>query len=188
LVLLSFSVGAPAQQERVREGWLQTEVEQTVERPLTLAILDFGDSSIGRQASEKLASSLRRDTGLIVSDRDQVRAAARGAGYAGSINLSLNEARDLGAALGCDFFIVGDAQLFRRSPSTGPIYFDLMPRSLRLARARVGLSTGNVQTFPAQLRPLRSKHCFPNYPGWNCGVGSSCQSDGPSTMNVVSAN
>ena len=124
LVLLSFSVGAPAQQERVREGWLQTEVEQTVERPLTLAILDFGDSSIGRQASEKLASSLRRDTGLIVSDRDQVRAAARGAGYAGSINLSLNEARDLGAALGCDFFIVGDAQTLRRSPSTGRIYFE----------------------------------------------------------------
>ena len=99
-------------------------VNQTLERPVTLAIPDFGDSSIGRAASEKLGFNLKGVTGVAVLDRDQVRAASRGAGYAGSINLSLNEARDLGAALGCDFFILGDAQILRRSPSTGPVYFE----------------------------------------------------------------
>src|SRR2546422_8561122 len=97
---------------------------QTSVRPTTLAVLDFGDSSIGGLASEKLAANLKSETGISVLDRDQISAAARGAGYAGSINLSLNEARDLGAALGSDFFILGDAQTLRRSPSAGPAYFE----------------------------------------------------------------
>jgi TonB family protein len=152
MMLLSFSVGAPAEQQRVREGWLQKQVEQAVERPITLAILDFGDSNIGRLASEKLASSLKRETGLIVSDRDQVQAAARGAGYAGSINLSLNEARDLGAALGCDFFILGDAQTLRRSPSTGPVYFESYA-SIFTVSARTGrLINWERPNFPSATK------------------------------------
>src|SRR6266446_4912785 len=110
---------------------------QPTERPVTLAVLDFGDSNIGRLASEKLASNLKRGTSVVILDHDQVRAAARGAGYGGSINLSLNEARDLGAALGCDFFILGDAQTLRRSPSTGPVYFESYA-SLFTVSARTG--------------------------------------------------
>src|SRR5712691_11761510 len=64
---------------------------QPTKRPLTLAVLNFGDSNIGRLASEKLASNLKHGTGIVILDHDQVRAAARGAGYGGSINLSLNE-------------------------------------------------------------------------------------------------
>jgi TonB family protein len=110
---------------------------QTIERPVTLAVLDFGDSNIGRVASEKLALNLKHQTSVVILDRDQVRAAARGAGYAGSMNLSLNEARDLGAALGCDFFILGDAQTLRRSPSTGPVYFESYA-SIFVVSARTG--------------------------------------------------
>ncbi len=44
--------------------------------------------------------------------------------YAGSLNLTLREARDLGAAIDCDFFITGDAQTLRRSPSEGAAYFE----------------------------------------------------------------
>jgi TonB family protein len=106
-------------------------------RPTTLAVLDFGDSGFARLASEKLAGGLKRETELAVLDRDQVRAAARGAGYAGSINLSLDEARDLGAVLGCDFFILGDAQTLRRSPSTGPVYFESYA-SIFVVSARTG--------------------------------------------------
>lgn len=98
--------------------------DRNLTRPTTLAILDFGDSAFARLAAEKLAGSLKRETDLTVLDSDQVRAAARGAGYAGSINMSLDEARDLGAVLGCDFFMLGDAQTLRRSPSTGPVYFE----------------------------------------------------------------
>ena len=113
-----------------------TTNSQTGERPARLAVLDFGDSNLGRLASEKIASNLRRGT-IVILDHEQVRAAARGAGYGGSINLSLDEARDLGAALGCDFFILGDAQTLRRSPSTGPIYFESYA-SLFTVSARTG--------------------------------------------------
>ena len=81
--------------------------------------------------------NLKNETSIVILDRDQVRAATRGAGYAGSINLSLNEARDLGAALGCDFFILGDAQILRRSPSTGPVYFESYA-SIFVVSARTG--------------------------------------------------
>jgi TonB family protein len=128
---------ATAQEKYVRVGWLQKEVVQTVARPVTLAVLDFGDSNVGRMAAAKLAANLKHETSLMILDRDQVRAAARGAGYSGSINLSLNEARDLGAALGCDFFILGDAQTLRRSPSTGAVYFESYA-SVFLVSARTG--------------------------------------------------
>jgi len=110
---------------------------QTPERSVTLAVLDFGNSAIGRLTSEKLMANLKQETGLRILDRDQARAAARGAGYAGSMNLSLNEARNLGAVLGCDFFILGDAQTLRRSPSTAPAYFDAYA-SMFLVSARSG--------------------------------------------------
>src|SRR6185503_15676677 len=98
LMLLSFPVtGQP--QDVACLGCVQTTVRPT-ERPLSLAILDFGDSALGRLAADKLAINLKRETGVVVLDRDQVRAAARGAGYEGSMSLTLGEARDLGAALG----------------------------------------------------------------------------------------
>jgi TonB family protein len=110
---------------------------QAPERPVSLAVLDFADSTIGRLASQKLITNLKQETTLLVLDRDQVRAAARGAGYAGSLNLSLNEARNLGAVLGCDFFVLGDAQTLRRSPSSESSYFDSYA-SMFLVSARTG--------------------------------------------------
>lgn len=128
LVFLSLSIGASAQQQADH---------QIAERPLSVAILDFGDSALARLTSDKLATNLKRDTSVVVLDRDQVRAAARGSGYSGSMSLSLGEARDLGAALGCDFFIIGDAQTLRRSPSTGSVYFDSYA-SIFVVSARTG--------------------------------------------------
>jgi TonB family protein len=97
---------------------------QTPERAVRLAVLSFGDSPVGRLAAAKLARNLESQTDLVLLDHDQSRAAATGIGYAGSLNMSLQEARDLGAAMGCDYFIIGDAQTLRRSPSIGPIYFE----------------------------------------------------------------
>ncbi len=139
LVCVSSAVSAPAQSACVRVGCLQQERDvRGATRALTLAILDFGDSAFAHKASETLAASLKRETArLKILDRDQVRAAARGVGYAGSINLSLEEARELGAALGADFFILGDAQTLRRSPSDGPVYFESYA-SVFLVSARTG--------------------------------------------------
>jgi TonB family protein len=134
-LLLSLSLVAHAQ--RSQSASLSTQVERATARPVRLAILDFGDSALARQASDTLAANLKNEATLAIFDRDQVRAAARGAGYAGAINLSRSEARELGAALGCDFFILGDAQTLRRSPSTGSVYFESYA-SIFLVSARTG--------------------------------------------------
>ncbi len=110
---------------------------QAAARPSTLAVLDLGNDRLGRLAADKLAASLKSQAGLTVLDRDQARAAARGTGYNGSLNLSVSEARDLGAALGCDFFVLGEARTQRRSPSSGPIYFDAYA-SIFVVSARTG--------------------------------------------------
>ena len=38
--------------------------------------------------------------------------------------MTLQEARDLGSAMGCDFYFVGEAQTVRRSPSTGQGFYE----------------------------------------------------------------
>lgn len=89
-----------------------------------MAVLDFGASVTGLRAADKLAAALASARELALSDRDESRAAARGSGYGGSLNLTLAEARDLGAALGTDFYLLGDAQSVRRSPSNRQAYYE----------------------------------------------------------------
>jgi TonB family protein len=61
---------------------------------------------------------------MAVADADLTRAAAKGIGYAGSLNLTVSEARDLGAALATEFYILGDAQTVRRSSFQSPVYYE----------------------------------------------------------------
>jgi TonB family protein len=100
-----------------------TIVAQTPRR-LNLAVVDFGSSPLGRVAADRVAAKFKASEGINIGDREGSRLAVRGAGYAGSLNLSLKEARDLGEALGCDFYLIGDAQTLRRSTSNNPIYFE----------------------------------------------------------------
>ncbi|MET0648590.1 MAG: energy transducer TonB [Pyrinomonadaceae bacterium] len=97
-------------------------------RPLTVAVLDVGGTPLAERVAERLAktlgSSVMTETRLTVLDRGMSRAAARGVGYAGSLNMTLAEARSLGAAVGCNFFLTGDAQTVRRSSSARPVYFE----------------------------------------------------------------
>jgi len=74
---------------------------------------------------------------MMLVDRDQAMAAANGVGYHGSLNLSLQEARDLGSAVGSDFLIIGDADTLRRSPSDAAPYFESYV-SLFIVSARTG--------------------------------------------------
>jgi TonB family protein len=98
----------------------QTEAEPRVR----VAVLDFGQAETGVRAAQALAGALSAGGFVALVDRGLSRDAARGAGYEGSLNLTLREARDLGAAIDCDFFITGDAQTLRRSPSEGAAYFE----------------------------------------------------------------
>jgi TonB family protein len=94
-----------------------------------VAVLDFGQSGTGIRAAEKVREALTTDkvaadSGVVVIDRNLAIAAALGNGYQGSLNLTTESARDLGAAIGCDFFIIGDADTLRRSPSSGEDYYE----------------------------------------------------------------
>jgi TonB family protein len=97
---------------------------QSSARRASVAVLDFGETQTGKRAAERLAAALASHPELALADRDESRAAARGSGYGGSLNLTLSEARDLGSALGADFYLLGDAQTVRRSPSDRPAYYE----------------------------------------------------------------
>jgi TonB family protein len=111
------------------------------ERPLRVAVLDFGESQTGRRVAERLAQGLvqppANKTEFQIIDGDRARAAASGIGYQGSVNMTLQEATDLGSAIGCDFFFTGVAQTLRRSPSSGPVYFESYA-AIYLVSARTG--------------------------------------------------
>jgi TonB family protein len=117
----------------------------TQAKPSRIAVLDFGAGVTARRAAEVIRETFRApsheptpsEKEFEIVDRDQARVAAAGIGYSGSLNLSLSEARDLGAALGCDFFFLGDAQTLRRSPSEGPVYYESYT-AIFLVSARTG--------------------------------------------------
>jgi hypothetical protein len=62
-----------------------------------------------------LTDILRADPRVALVDQSMVQSATAGFGYDGSINMSKDEARNLGAAIGADFFLVGKAEAFTRS-------------------------------------------------------------------------
>ena len=113
-------------------------------RSTRVAVLDFGTGSTASRAATEIRNAFftkAPDKSAVakfeVIDRDEARAAALGSGYQGSVNLELQQARDLGAAIGCDFYLLGDAETVKRSPSTGPSYFESFA-SVFLVSARTG--------------------------------------------------
>ena len=107
-----------------------------------IAVLDFGRTATGLRAAEEIREMLLAKPSpagpeFEIIDPDQSRAAALGAGFEGSLNLTLQQARDLGAAIGCDFYFIGEAQTVRRSPSTKPIYYESYA-TIFLVSARTG--------------------------------------------------
>jgi TonB family protein len=103
-----------------------------------VAVLDFGESAASRRIADELAGALQKNSaGLSLQSRAQARAAAKGAGYAGSLNLTLEEARDLGAAVGADFFFAGEADTLARRVVGRGDYFEAFA-SLYLVSAFTG--------------------------------------------------
>ena len=108
---------------------------------MRLAVLDFGTSPTSARAAAAVRQIFVAEPGhageFVILDSDMATAAARGAGFQGSLNLTTQEARDLGAAIGCEFFFIGDAQTMRRVPSSEPAYFESYA-SVFLVSARTG--------------------------------------------------
>lgn len=95
---------------------LASHVFASKREAMRVAVLDFGESASAHRVADELAGALSSNSpALSLLNRAQTRAAARGVGYKGSLNLSLEEARDVGAVAGCDFFFAGEARTLRRS-------------------------------------------------------------------------
>src|SRR5262245_61967251 len=69
----------------------------------------------GQAVESTLARSLATDERAILIEQAQIKPALSGLGYDASINLRLEDAKHLGAAIGCDFFIIGKADAAIRS-------------------------------------------------------------------------
>jgi len=136
LLSLTTSVGAPS-------------AAQT--RSARVAILDLGQTTTGRLGHDALTKRISANQNIALVDHDQAMAAANGIGYRGSLNLSLQESRDLGSAIGCDFLVLGEADTLRRSPSDGPPYFESYV-SLFVVSARTGRLV--MWDRPMKTRPL----------------------------------
>jgi len=109
-------------------------------RPTRLAVLDFGQGETGMRSAMAIRESVRpkeEAREFTVDDRDQTIAAALGGGFEGSLNLTTQQARDLGSAMGCDFYLIGEAQTLKRSPSTKPAYYESYA-TIFLVSARTG--------------------------------------------------
>ena len=107
---------------------------------MRIAVLDFGTGATGARAAatvRQLFTDVSPISKFALIDSDLARTAAFGAGFQGSLNLTTQQARDIGAAIGCEFYFVGDAQTLRRTPSTGPAYFESYA-SIFVVSARTG--------------------------------------------------
>ena len=131
----------------------QLSAGQASERRIRVAILDFGDTQTGSRVAEKITqvivSGVRE---FQVIDPDQTRAAVRGSDYRGSLNMNVEDARDLGAAIDCDFFFTGEAQTLRRSSSENPLYYESYA-VIYVVSARTGKLISWQRASAAQAQP-----------------------------------
>lgn len=102
------------------------EAHAPAQRALRIALIGFVDGSLADEKStvapkleDILEAALKLDARVALINRSQFQPALSGIGYAGSINLTRDEARGLGAAVGCDFFIVGKKDVSTRSQAKG---------------------------------------------------------------------
>lgn len=120
-----------------------------------VAVVDLAGDERGEV--RRLLEALPRRLELV--DANQTRAAVKGAGYAGSLNLRRDEARDLGASLGCDFYYLGRVQNLRRIGGSGDHYFEATA-AIFLVETRSGrlilfdLATSKSATEPNALTGL----------------------------------
>jgi len=90
---------------------------------LRIAVIGFTRKAINyderdaRMLEGSLSDSLKSNVRASLVERNLFQPALAGLGYEGSINLSREEARRIGAAVGCDFFITGKAEMVTRSQS-----------------------------------------------------------------------
>lgn len=76
---------------------------------MRIALVDasWGRSPLSERIVQLLRSLVSEGDGIALQDPAIVRSAVRGFGYDGSLNLTVKQAHRLGAAIGCDYYILG---------------------------------------------------------------------------------
>jgi TonB family protein len=100
---------------------------------LKTAILRVGETKF----HEKFRAELGKQNFLRLIDDDLSRSAFRALKYENPFNLSLEEAKNLGAAIDCEFFFIVKSDTVRRSSSARDVYFESYA-AVFLASARNG--------------------------------------------------
>ena len=124
--ILFLSIFLLLQPSRPSLASLQAEDETggptaALENRLQLAVIGFAqtagrfDASGSDSPESSLAAAMARSGQVALIDRSRFGPAIAGIGYNGSINLTKAEARTIGYAIGCDFFIIGKAETLTRS-------------------------------------------------------------------------
>jgi TonB family protein len=91
--------------------------------PVRVAVIGFTqkaanyDEKAARLLEAAISDSIKMDARVSLIEGSMLRPALAGIGYEGSINLRREDARRIGAAIGCDFFITGKAEAIVRSYS-----------------------------------------------------------------------
>lgn len=101
--------------------WASAASVQAQEAPLRLAMVGFNHSP-GRESaatSDRIEGAVKtligQDSRVVLVDETIVRPALAGVRFDGSINMTRDDARRAGAAIGCDFFITGKLEIVTRS-------------------------------------------------------------------------
>ena len=84
---------------------------------LRIAIVGFTakPAAESRAVEAALTKALGRDARVALLDASMVEPALKALAYDGSINMNADQARRLASAVGCDFFVVGKAEVLTRS-------------------------------------------------------------------------
>jgi TonB family protein len=142
------------------------------QRPLRVALIGFapfapiGNGAEARAIESCFKDALARDARVSITESSQLRSALAGIKYDGSINMSKDEARRLGAAIGCDFFIVGKAEVFTRSERereeheeafTGVMIVDSRSGALAVFDFVDGRASTKVAALDVLIRSLNAK-------------------------------
>lgn len=110
-----------------------------------IAVLTIGET--GKKFQEKFRRESGKQNSFQLIDDDLSRSAMRALNYKNPFNLSLDEAKNLGAAIDCDFFFVVKSDTLRRSSFKKDVYFESFA-SIFLVSARSGRLI--AQENPAQ--------------------------------------
>lgn len=105
-------------------------------RNIRIAVVSLSGEQ-DRAQSNALFKSLEQVPGATMVDRSLTDYAATGVGYNGSINMNKNEARALGAAIGCEFFIIGKVQVLARNTTLDQTHWEALI-AVMLVDARSG--------------------------------------------------